>query len=631
MYLDNYIQSLGNIELRKNVETNSKQIFDKATCDYDYKSVVNGLLLGNVQSGKTAQILGAISRFADNSYKIFLILTSDNNNLQQQTYNRVKISLTGCTVLSEQDVIAFRSLNKSKPVIIVLKKNSSILLKWRNLLCAEKTCQSKVLVIFDDEGDNASLNTLVNKQRTSTINKHIDSIKATALGCIYISVTATPQAVLLQSSVSNWQPKFVHYFEPGKGYLGGNFFYSYPKPFCIEYTDENEIDDVKIDDMYCPNGLQTSIVYFLIICAHKRLSGEVNCNFVIHPSARIDVHEQFTRKVQNHLNLLESDTNDESFVEALRIAYENLKQSKPNLEDFDDLKDVVDEILQEMLINIYTLNSKSFVGKDPKNPNSLDLSKGFNIIVGGNTLGRGLTFPNLQIVYYCRSSKVMQADTAWQHSRIFGYDRERELVRIFIPKSLYLVFGELNRSNNVLINQIKAHGLNSIEVVYPRNIKPTRKNVLDKEYLSVIVGGVNMFPYFPIENNTALVDKIVADYDNDRLVDASIKDIIEILHHTGSYNSDDFDSAEYINCIIALEKKRPRVKFKLLIRTDRDISKGTGTLLSPNDRTLSDSIVDDVVLVIYRVNGDKSKGWDGNPLWIPNIKFPSDSCFYTTK
>ena len=31
---------------------------------------------------------------------------------------------------------------------------------------------------------------------------------------------------------------------------------------------------------------------------------------------------------------------------------------------------------------------------------------------------------------------------------------------------------------------------------------------------------------------------------------------------------------------------------------------------------------------MYRILGSKEKGWDGFPLWIPNIKFPDDCCFY---
>lgn len=47
---------------------------------------------------------------------------------------------------------------------------------------------------------------------------------------------------------------------------------------------------------------------------------------------------------------------------------------------------------------------------------------GCNFVIGGNTLGRGVTFPGLQTIYYTRTSKNPQADTMWQHSRMFGYD-----------------------------------------------------------------------------------------------------------------------------------------------------------------------------------------------------------------
>lgn len=258
------------------------------------------------------------------------------------------------------------------------------------------------------------------------------------------------------------------------------------------------------------------------------------------------------------------------------------------------------------------------------------MSKGFNITVGGNSLGRGITFPHLQVVYYCRSAKTPQADTFWQHSRIFGYDREGSMVRIFIPKPLYLLFSNLNTANTNLLIQIQTRGLNGIELIYAKGINPTRKNVLDKDFLNVIVGGVNMFPRFPKGNNTTEIDTILAPYKGKNIVDVDFQTILSILSHVGSEVSADFDSEVFSDCIIALAKKRPKIKFKLIVRYDRDISKGTGTLLSPNDRALDDQYKEEVVLTLYRVIGQKEKGWDGNPLWIPNIKFPSDSCFYNT-
>ena len=48
-------------------------------------------MLGNVQSGKTAQMLGIISAMADSGYKIFVLLTTDNVDLHRQTYIESKI------------------------------------------------------------------------------------------------------------------------------------------------------------------------------------------------------------------------------------------------------------------------------------------------------------------------------------------------------------------------------------------------------------------------------------------------------------------------------------------------------------------------------------------------------------
>lgn len=631
MYLEDYLSVLHNSSLEESVLKVSKEIEDNVKASFKHIGSISGLLIGNVQSGKTAQMFGAISRFADDGYKIFLLLTSDNVGLQRQTFLRAKNSLPDFEVLSEQNDIKFQNSSLAKPILIVLKKNDRVLKKWRENLLSSKFCNGQLLIIFDDEGDNASLNTKVNRNQISTINRNIRAIRDSASASIYFEVTATPQSLILQSAISGWRPQFVNYFKPGKGYLGGDFFYSYPKPYCIIYTKDNEIDDVTAnDDNYCPEGLQKSIVYFLIECAHKKLRGESNCNFMIHPSVKTEVHAKFSNRVKEHLTLLQKATDDKNFISPLKDAWRDLQKTTPNIENFEDIKEQVISILDNMEINIYTLNSKSYSGCDPDNPDALNLSKSFNIIVGGNSLGRGITFPHLQIVYYCRSAKTPQADTFWQHSRIFGYDREGSMVRIFTPKPLYLLFSNLNTANTNLLNQIQTRGLEGIELIYPKGINPTRKNVLDKDYLNIIVGGANMFPRLPKGNNTTEIDAIVALYKDKNIVDIDSQTILALLSHVGSDVAVDFDAKIFSDCIIALAKKRPKIRFKLIVRYNRDITKGTGTLLSPNDRALGDQYTEDVVLTLYRVIGQKEKGWDGNPLWIPNIKFPNDSCFYNS-
>lgn len=628
-FLQNYIAKIDNEELKTSILQTSQQIYDKVSASKDTQSdSIIGLLFGNVQSGKTGQILGAIARMADCGYRMFIFLTTDNIDLQRQTYNRVAANLTDFDVLSERDDITLLKGLRRKPVVIVLKKNTRVLKKWRNNLVNLDIFRGQPLVVFDDEGDAASLNTRVNSGRISPINKCISDIRNTATDTIFFEVTATPQAIILQSQKSNWKPSFVVLLKQGKNYLGGNFFYSRPQPFCIKYTDEYELDDVlREDDAICPKGLRDSIMSFLVVCAYKKIKGETNCNFMIHPSVRIKVHNKFVQKVTEYLNLLQNSSTEDAFYDNLKAAWTDLKQTKPDLYHIDDIREKVVEILDNTEICVIPLNSKSFICRDSNDPNALDLSKGFNVVIGGNTLGRGITFPHLQTVYYCRESKTPQADTYWQHSRVFGYDRDANLMRVFIPEHLYKLFSELNDGNEILLKQIE-NGTNDIQVIYPEDIKPTRKNVLDTDALYMICGGVNIFASSPIETNVEIVDSIALQYSDKEFVEVDIDVIQNLLKYVGSYDKTDFDSENYSVCIDALQGKRPHVKCILIVRTERDIAKGTGTMLSPNDRLLGDNFSNEIVLTLYRVVGSSNKGWNGKPLWMPNIKFPTDLCFY---
>lgn len=628
MYLSKYLASIHNKELVHSITSTSNEFLKRLNEHLDMRMQLNALLLGNVQSGKTGQMLGIMSAMADEGYRFFLLLTTDNVDLQRQTYNRVKESLTEFNVLTEKDDLLLNASSLVKPTVVVLKKNARVLSRWKNHLTNTGLCRGLLLVIFDDEADSSSLNTLINRDRVSSINKKLTEIKATAANTIYIEVTATPQAVLLQTSLSGWQPQFVYYFEPGQNYLGGNYFYPKVKSLNTIFTPDNELDDVKDGgDIVCPWGLRRSILSFLVNCAHKRLNGATNCNFMIHPSARINIHNAFVSTVQDHLTLLQHSTNEKAFVNNLREEWKDLQQTKPDLEDFEDIKDTVVEILDNTEVFVIPLNSKSLVCRDPNNPDALDLHKGFNIVIGGNTLGRGITFPNLQTVYYCRTSKTPQADTFWQHSRIFGYDRERQLVRMFIPQGLYRLFSDLNASNEMLIRQIQ-EDVEKVQLIYPLDIKPTRKGVIDNRYLNLLYGGVNMFASAPLCVNVENINGLIAPFATEKYVDVESEFLIKVLRLVRSESIDDFNSEKYIACLQGLKSQRPQIKCKLIVRIDRDIAKGTGTLLSPNDRAIGEALNKEVVLTMYRIIGSKDKGWDGKPLWIPNIKFPNDSCFY---
>ena len=627
-YIESYLNTISSNEIRESVVKTSNELVDNITARFDFTAQLNCLLLGNVQSGKTGQMLGAISLMADKGYRFFILLTTDNIDLQRQTYNRVKEALLEFNVISEKDEVLFEKTRLTKPTVIVLKKNNKVLKKWKDILVNTNVCHGLTMVIFDDEADAASLNTKINSNKVSPINCSLSLIKETSTSSVYVEVTATPQAVLLQSLFSGWKPSFVTYFKPGSKYLGGNYFFTDPTSYCAKFTEDNELDVIIADDdTIIPDGLRDSILTFLAVCAYKKIKGESNCNFMIHPNVKIDVHNKFVTRVQDFLNLLEVSQNEIGYDRVLKQIWADLQHTKPDFPYYDDIKEGISEILENTEIMVVPLNSRSFVCRDSTNPDALDLAKGFNIVIGGNTLGRGITFPHLQTVYYCRSAKRMQADTFWQHSRIFGYDREKELVRIFIPKALYKFFTELNKSNEMLIEQV-TQGLEKMQIILPSEISPTRKNVLDTQYLNAIIGGMNFFASEPIDQHTYEIDNIISTFEDANSVSTDKETIVKLLKLVGSSDEQDFSSSKYISCVHALCAKRPSVKLRLIIRKNKDISKGTGTLLSENDRKLGSQFEDEIVLTLYRVNGDVSKGWNGKPLWIPNIKFPRNICFY---
>lgn len=627
-HLDQYLNlvKLQSTSLRDTVEETSMSVLKLINTHFDYKSHLTGLLIGNVQSGKTGQMLGIVSTLADNGFDVFILLTSDNVYLQKQTTERTKTALSTFNVYGETDDIPFFTNKLTKPIILVLKKNANILRKWRNFISSSGYCSGRSVIVIDDEADAASLNTLVNKGRISSINKHLSAIKALSTSSIYIEVTATPQAVLLQSNISGWKPSFVYYFKPGDEYIGGDFIYAQPKPFCISFTGEDELDTIKNEDTYIPDGLKNALLSFIVICSHYNLKGIKTCNFLVHPSVKIADHKTFSTVLGEHLNqFLIAVTDDaETFIKPqLETVWHDLKGTKPDIESFEDIFENVVNILENQLITVMMLNSTSDL--------TINYNSGYNIIVGGNSLGRGVTFPKLQIVYYCRKAKTPQADTFWQHARVFGYDRDKGLLRIFLPPSLYNLFSELNVSNKLLINQITYSNISNIQLFYPKGIQPTRKNVLDNKAINLIIGGVNFFSSNPRQDNEITIDNLISDYSevNDySAVNANV--LTEILKFVGDEGKEDWDNEKYINTVNTLATKRPSTKFALIIRKGRDIGKGTGTLLSPTDRQIGDSLKDWVVLTLYKVNGTKEKGWFGNSFYIPNIKLPNEVCIYDT-
>lgn len=105
-YLKTYLQRItdrGNIKLAESISKTSEDVGNKYIKTFSFSSHEIGLLFGNVQSGKTGQMFGIMCKAADLGFPVFVLLTTDNVVLQQQTLSRVKSDLEGFCICGETD------------------------------------------------------------------------------------------------------------------------------------------------------------------------------------------------------------------------------------------------------------------------------------------------------------------------------------------------------------------------------------------------------------------------------------------------------------------------------------------------------------------------------------------------
>lgn len=610
-YLKTYLKTItdrGNVRLAESIAKTADDVGNQYIRNFSFCSHEIGLLFGNVQSGKTGQMFGIICKAADLGFPAFVLLTTDNVVLQQQTLDRVKADLSGFCICGENDSGLFIQNSLMKPTIVVLKKNVRILRLWANVFASTGFMKGNPLFIVDDEADAASLNTLVNRGRQSSINKHLDSIKNGSSGSIYLQVTGTPQAILLQTMASGWHPYFTYYFEPGNGYLGGDFFFpKNEKAECISYLEN------------ISNPERAVVLHHLAASGQILASGGRVCNCLLHPSVRQAVHSRYEKAVKDELAWC-CEHIDGEFKAELEKEYASQTPQKDQKVPFEQVYSTARSLLETNDVKVLVMNGKNDIASE-------EYSSGSNIVIGGNTLGRGVTFPSLHTIYYTRTSKKPQADTMWQHSRMFGYDRDPGMMRVYIDEPLYKLFADINATNNSIISQIES-GTEHIKIYYPQGLNPTRANVLDNQKVFMLSGGTNYYPFDPENDSIEALDRLLAPFsDTEPTYQVNLRLMKEIFSHITS--GEDFEIKSFVSVLDTILSETPSAQGILIVRRGRDVAKGTGALLSPNDWNLGGSFTNQVVLTMYKVTG--RKGWNGRELWVPNIKLPNNVVYYDVK
>ena len=403
-----------------------------------------GIVIGKVQSGKTSNFITLTALAFDNGYNLVVVLGGTKKDLVTQNRERIHEYFEANKDVIVLDTVNHRSemenskiqqfIRTGRKVILVVLKNTTQINFVRNNVFSGSSFVDKPILIIDDEGDEASLNTLVNKGKKSKTYAAIENLKTILNRHCFVSVTATPQANLLIDTLDILSPDFGILVEPGNGYCGLDVFHS-----DTTYTKEIPLKETSLLDDGIPQSFINALSMFFVACGIRKYRGLKigdKVSMLIHPSHTKENHKIAAKKLDKVVKDWIEMTRDKN-----DIAYNDVKAEL--LSAYNEYsRTTVKQIPPFSAIEDYIIQAINACGKHTINSDNDSRSDEFydyNIYVGGQILGRGITLKGLTITYIIRTSKGTSAvDTVQQRARWFGYKTKYlDLCRIFaVPKIL---------------------------------------------------------------------------------------------------------------------------------------------------------------------------------------------------
>lgn len=468
-----------------------KKLANPKRPEFDFK----GLVLGYVQSGKTANFTALITKAVDAGYKFIVVLAGIHNILRRQTQIRLDKELTGMNDInldenfidrpsavkkwerltsarlendgefSPNNLDPFSSYcEQPNPTIAIIKKNCSVLDKLIEYIEDSSNFEDRdnmPVLVIDDEADQASIDTNANNPDTdpTRTNDLIRSLMTLFSRKSYVGYTATPFAnVLIDLSRTD--------AERGDDLYPRNFIVSLPKPegyfgaadiFESHLSDQfvrvipDERNSLSLDE-HLTDNLMNAVNEFLLSCAVRNIRGDKDepMSMLVHISHKIDDMNAVYRLVEGYFreNILVrfNDTHGrQSLFNELEELWSDMGERSnvinSNLDldnkipDFTEIWDEIENVFQT--IQVIVLNSDSDDELDYNSEEEIKV-----IAVGGNQLSRGLTLEGLMTSYYLRPSR--QYDTLLQMGRWFGYRQGyQDLTRIYTTADIWGRFEHL--------------------------------------------------------------------------------------------------------------------------------------------------------------------------------------------
>ena len=413
-----------------------------------------GLVMGYVQSGKTTNFMGLAAKAADEGYKLIIVLSGITNNLRDQTQGRLEKMLTGgdpnwhwlthegqdfTTKHNAESLLGPQSHTR---LIAVVKKNTSrlnLLHKWL-LKVNEVARQNVPVLIIDDECDQATINTARQVDARTAVNKALRKLLDSTFlpRASYVGYSATPYANFLIDTTEDdglYPKDFIVSLNKGKGYFGAtelfgrDAFENESTPVdgadIIRDIPNTDVDVVKppkgaLDSWTpaIPGSLEKALGWFLIANSLRVLrTGKQDWStMMVHTSPNVEPHRKTAAAIKTYLtSIREGDQN--ALSSSLNALYLSEIDRAKHLEDAETFEwEAIFAKIQS------TLETLRVIVDNYKSEDRLDYNSGDPypvVVVGGNTLARGLTLEGLVSSFFLRTSNAY--DALMQMGRWFGY------------------------------------------------------------------------------------------------------------------------------------------------------------------------------------------------------------------
>ena len=484
----------------------SDEILDLCGDPSEDRFAIKGLVLGDVQSGKTANYTAICNKAADTGYRIIIILAGmqECTGRKSEYYldpkaeqgiknqpvgvgrygtNKKIVAFTSVTKDFDSGILRNNNLgieNVNCPVVLVVKKNKRILnnlIKW----LSDNNTQNVAgqidlpLMLIDDEADNASVNTKDEDSKPAAINDCIRRLLNLFSKTTYLGITATPFANIFidpEKDDDLFPADFIYALSAPTNYIGADRIFG-------ENSDSDymlqEINMEKLEECFPPKHKKDFIVenlpedlyeasyYFLLLNAIRDYRGDIaeHRSMMVHISLYTNVQNQIQEILNMWLDQVKSDVRNYAKlplaqsekiknIKAMHVVWDKYNLSGiVGIEWEDLLKNYLHKAISP--IEVRAVNMKTGAA-------SLDYfnhkNDGLRVIaVGGNSMSRGLTLEGLGVTYFHRNTKMY--DTLLQMGRWFGYrPNYGDIVKIWMTPEAIDWYGQITRATAELKEEV---------------------------------------------------------------------------------------------------------------------------------------------------------------------------------